>query len=289
MPTKKKNNKTNKPLTFGIEIEFYTKAYEDDLESIFRKNKLSNWIIDDDGSIDPMATEKADSDWDTYEIKSPILSGTNGINQVKKVAKILKQIGAKVNGTCGFHVHIGANHLKPEQIVRLAKAYHFYENDIDNFLAFNRRKNENHYARPMKEYAANLTKRLNKDQFMPKKWVYDGWSGFRGKLVDDPSGDPIAEIADAVPTRYAKLNLKALVDHGTVEFRQHEGTVDEKDMVHWIRFCLNFVKRFSKEKVLSKKKNVLVDLPKTTAEHLKKKKRKFNRIATKKKKKAKKR
>lgn len=37
------------------------------------------------------------------EIVSPILSGRNGIEQVKQVAKLLREHGAVVNPTCGFH------------------------------------------------------------------------------------------------------------------------------------------------------------------------------------------
>jgi len=38
--------------------------------------------------------------------------------------------------------------------------------------------------------------------------------------------------------RYRKLNLQSFWQHGTVEFRQHQGTVDADKACNWVRFCL---------------------------------------------------
>jgi hypothetical protein len=43
--------------------------------------------------------------------------------------------------------------------------------------------------------------------------------------------------------RYFKVNLQALRVHGTVEFRQHSGTVDGTKVENWVRFLLGFVER----------------------------------------------
>jgi hypothetical protein len=48
-------------------------------------------------------------------------------------------------------------------------------------------------------------------------------------------------VAQRISERYYKLNLCAFIRHGTVEFRQHAGTVDYRKMNHWIAFCVQFV------------------------------------------------
>lgn len=43
--------------------------------------------------------------------------------------------------------------------------------------------------------------------------------------------------------RYHKLNLVSLWVHGTIEFRQHSGTVDADKAVNWIELLMQFVNR----------------------------------------------
>ena len=44
-------------------------------------------------------------------------------------------------------------------------------------------------------------------------------------------------------TRYRKLNLESMSSHGTVEFRQHSGTIEPDKAMNWIRICVAFVER----------------------------------------------
>jgi hypothetical protein len=41
--------------------------------------------------------------------------------------------------------------------------------------------------------------------------------------------------------RYNKVNLCAFLRHGTIEFRQHSGTMNVDKVINWIVFCVNFV------------------------------------------------
>lgn len=43
--------------------------------------------------------------------------------------------------------------------------------------------------------------------------------------------------------RYRKFNTFAYERHGTVEFRQHNGTLDGDKATNWIRLCVGFVQR----------------------------------------------
>jgi hypothetical protein len=49
-------------------------------------------------------------------------------------------------------------------------------------------------------------------------------------------------IREANPNgRYAKLNLTAYHTHGTVEFRQHQGTTNAQKIENWVKLCLRMV------------------------------------------------
>jgi hypothetical protein len=55
-----------------------------------------------------------------------------------------------------------------------------------------------------------------------------------------------ADLIEASETRFRKLNLEALDDHGTLEFRHHNGSVDPTVVCNWIRFAVNFIERSSR-------------------------------------------
>lgn len=64
------------------------------------------------------------------------------------------------------------------------------------------------------------------------------------------SPDPRASILRSA-NRYRKLNLQSFWQHGTVEFRQHQGTVEAEKACNWVRFCLRMVIAARKGSVLT--------------------------------------
>ncbi len=61
------------------------------------------WTAERDGSL-----HTGRRGYVAVEIVSSILKGQAGIEQVKQVASLLREMGAVVNTTCGMHVHVGA-------------------------------------------------------------------------------------------------------------------------------------------------------------------------------------
>jgi hypothetical protein len=59
------------------------------------------------------------------------------------------------------------------------------------------------------------------------------------------------EMLGFLSSRYYKLNALAFLRHGTLEFRQHGGTMSILRMVNWIIFCVNFIEnsRMSPEEI----------------------------------------
>lgn len=48
-------------------------------------------------------------------------------------------------------------------------------------------------------------------------------------------------ISNGFGDRYRKLNFNSYIQHGTVEFRQLEGTLDSAKVAAWIEFCTSFI------------------------------------------------
>jgi hypothetical protein len=86
----------------------------------------------------------------TAEVISPILRGAKGLAQVRKVCNALQAAGAKVNTSCGLHVHVGAKDLTALEVVQLVQRYAEHEQYIDRLFPTSRRGNRAEYCGSMK-------------------------------------------------------------------------------------------------------------------------------------------
>lgn len=181
------------------------------------RGSTEGWKITDDGSIT--------GDY-SVELVSPILSGPAGLLEVAKVVKLMADAGAKVNKSCGFHVHVDAQDLSSKTLFNVYRRYALHETQIDTFMQASRRGNSNTYCKS----PASFLSRLNEG-------------------TPDMSPSQVAELMEEhyvhgygyVGGRYNKVNLCAYLRHGTIEFRHHGGTMNVDKVVNWIAFCVNFV------------------------------------------------
>lgn len=223
---------------FGIEIEFCSvtgntlkRALEQagincSVEDYNHRNSETNWKVVSDGSVQDSHGHAG------LELVSPILSGQAGLEQVKTVAKVMTAIGATINSTCGFHVHVDARDLCGADFFSCVKRYQESESIIDGFMPKSRRANNNQFCRSTSRLIERYTRVWDRD---------DKIFPLSKEAVVDQNSD-----------RYYKLNLCAFTRHGTIEFRQHSGTIDWQKQLAWIKFCLNFVEKSKvvKEEVL---------------------------------------
>lgn len=208
--------------TFGVEIEILapvgmTRATMADLVTAagidcraesYGHVQPTQWKIVTDGSL---------RGGNGMEIVSPPLAGEAGLEQVRKVCAALTRAGCRVNRSCGLHVHVEARSLGLDAIKRLVGLYLSGESVIDSLLPLSRRGGANMYCKSL--------------------------TGANRTAIDTAYN--VAGVASAVSggrvDRYVKLNLCSFWRHGTVEFRQHSGTVDGEKAIQWIRLCLRMV------------------------------------------------
>lgn len=229
------------------------------------------WDLGEDGSI--RGTHP-------IEIRSPVLSGRKGLKEIEKVCRVLHEVGSEVNTSCGLHVHIGitnaaAQGMKPfttPEILTILKRYHQWEKSIDGFLQSGRRENKNQYCKSLDRLLGVVEAEVARAQGQPvpgpvmvdAEWgrqnsmvtrgcdcadcqtlVVDQENRRRedqhrrtnGRRVDLSKPETLAQFGD----HYDKVSVQPLTKYGTIEFRQHHGSIDAKEITNWIRFLMNHI------------------------------------------------
>lgn len=201
-------------LTFGVEIECYNVdrtdlIYEAHLNGLEVHSEGYNH--DDNEHYYKIVRDGSLTGENSQEVVSPILNGKKGFDSLRTLCSALGSVNAKVNRSCGLHVHIGAAGMTDEHYCRIVRNYQRIETAIDSFMALSHRENNNHYSRSLRgiDFSRCTTK---------------------------------ADIARALDyDRYRKVNAEAYARHRTIEFRQHQGTTDYEKISHWVKFLAALV------------------------------------------------
>tara|TARA_R110000772_G_scaffold169887_1_gene281782 strand:+ start:5362 stop:6153 length:792 start_codon:yes stop_codon:yes gene_type:complete len=210
-------------MRFGIEIEFTNTS--NTLRDIAAK--VNSEVIasgyNDSGCTYAGYTHAVHSGWKIVtdaslprgggELVSPILEGDNGMMQLKVASEALIAIGCTVNLQCGVHVHHDATNLNVNDIKNVLKLYIKFEKAIDLIMPLSRRNGRSRWC---------ATNNIKNDVSETFKGI-DAESSIRG-LAQSFFGS----------RRYYNVNLMAYLAHGTIEFRQHGGTLEFEKIEAWV-------------------------------------------------------
>ncbi len=201
-------------LKFGVEIEFFGANYVTVIEKLraagiavadfsgYTHKVIAQWKVTTDSSV----TMDGTGLYRGLELVSPILYGDEGLDELAKVYEVLNSCGAKVDKTCGTHVHFDISDFTVQDCKNFLNLYYNYQGIINYLVPPSRRRNE--FCNPLKK--ADLEK-------INQNWVRS-----------------IRDIAYVLSTRYTKVNLQSYVKYGTIEIRQHGGTTEFEKMEAWI-------------------------------------------------------
>ena len=215
--------------TFGVEIECILPHRSTTLASRLKSIGLDCYVEEynhrtrDWWKIVPDATISTETGYKAMELVSPPLAGRDGFAQLQKACEVVNELGAKVNRSCGFHVHHDARDFDLEAWKIIVKSYLKYEKTIDELMAPSRRGAGTQWVRSLTGHYAGYTL---EDVWQRADSAYDTW-----------------DLLCMFGTRYIKLNLEAFDMHGTVEYRQHGGTTDFAKMAAWVCLTQGFVNR----------------------------------------------
>ncbi|RPH72690.1 MAG: hypothetical protein EHM78_01965 [Myxococcaceae bacterium] len=220
--------------TFGVELEFVrpagmtlatcarkvTEAGVECHEEGYNHSLRRHWKIVTDQSV---GYDRG------AEAVSPPLQGEAGFQQVRTVCNALKAMGCKVTVRCGLHVHIGARGESADFFKNVIQLYSSAESTIDRFMSPSRRGTANMFCQPIRFNVMMLMAAQTVDQVAAAAYHTNGSSeSFRRHGVQ--------AMRDG--NRYRKVNLQSFWQHGTIEFRHHQGTVEAEKVINWVRFCL---------------------------------------------------
>lgn len=183
---------------FGVEIEMFGVDRHTIRRFLETTPGLSGWRVKGDCSI-----RGANGN----EVVSPPLQGQAGMDQLRQVLAFLRERGGQVNRSCGGHIHLEARDMQAEGIVRFVESYHAHQDLIDFLVAPSRRGDQTYCGRYY-EGEIDSMKRNHAS---------------RGYLYGE---------------RYKNVNVTSFGRHGTVEIRQHQGTLNFNKFESWILMCM---------------------------------------------------
>lgn len=189
-------------ITFGIEIEttiptgaLLVGGHGRGMEI----PQLPGWKADRDPSIRTSRGRAA------CEFVSPVLCGADGLRRLLADIRTIKSLGAKINPSCGLHIHVGFDHNNVEAKSRLATLVSNFEKAI---------------------YAATGTKNRERGQ----------WCAGLNRY-----GSLVAAMTRVGFNRYHVCNLASR--HPTVEFRAFGASLNPQKVIAYVRMCVGLVER----------------------------------------------
>lgn len=216
-----------KDQTFGLELEFFGMSRALAVQVIARTiggevrsgdavKDGRRWQVVRDGSIVAESGEAC-------EMVTPILK-YDDIEMLQEVIRELRKAGAKVNSSCGIHVHVGADKHNAKSLKNLVNI--MYQKQDMLYRAIEMLPNRaNRWA---KKIPANVVERMQKANSKKLDSVARAWYN------DDPS----RHTAKYDDSRYHGLNLHSVWYTGTVEFRLFNATTHAGKVKAYIQFCL---------------------------------------------------
>jgi hypothetical protein len=218
---------------FGFEAEFFGMSHEHAAEALsgngidtradgYHHNTKDYWRITEDGSVS----------YEGCELVSPILGVRNkdDIATSRKSLSILRAEGGQVNRSCGLHIHHNLRGKTCADVSETLAHWAGFQPLIDTIVPPSRRNGE---------YVSSM---------------YDAvrWRNAALRNMSMPEHIPATRMDTTYFGRYHAVNLQAVHDHGTIEYRQHSGTLNPEKLYNWVLFtrAMHDVARVGKWSVL---------------------------------------
>lgn len=171
---------------------------------------IDGWKVVYDGSL---------SDG-SCEVVSPPMTG---FDELRTVLTALRSAGFRVDRECGLHVHHEVTDLTGSEIGALVRLYAGQQAALDALVAPSRRSTRRaRWCQPLHSTEVDRFARafdtVGDDEFAVKQ---------RRAMAAGIGGRP--------DSRYRVLNVHSFANYGTVEFRQHQGTLNARKVEAWVR------------------------------------------------------
>jgi hypothetical protein len=177
------------------------------------------------------------------------------------VCNVLERLGCTVNARCGLHVHIGNAPLKDgvsasdftgASIAHTERTGEYYSNHDEPFGAAIIKD-------WMVRYTRMQTTRNGINAMLPAS-RHNNRMCKRLSLSAIECANTIGELQEATHGKFSSINLQTW-SKGTVEFRQHSGTIDAEKIWAWMQFLINLVGHTIENRVTSGTRTIVTNTP----------------------------
>ena len=200
---------------FGTRVEYQSGAYDTRLIPDAQDRK---WKVVSDSSIAGPSNEKT-------EFVSPICKWED-IETVQALIRALRAAGAKAHSSCGIHVHIGLGQHSPKTLRNLVNIVNAKEDLLTQALGISGERRDR-WCQPVDQaFLERLNRKKPKtlDAFAALWYGTSGWRYHAEQHYD--------------PSRYHLLNLHAVWQKGTCEFRAFNSTLHAGEVKSYIQLCM---------------------------------------------------
>ena len=158
----------------------------------------------------------------SVEMVTPICK-YDDITTIQEIVRKLRAAGAKVNDSCGIHVHVDASEHDVRTLRNLVNIMASKEDLL--YKALDVEVDRERYCKKVDtKFLEELNKKRPKQMAELEDIWYDGYSYNRHAHYN--------------PSRYRALNLHSVFTKGTVEFRLFNSTLHAGEVKSYIQLCL---------------------------------------------------
>ena len=243
--------------TFGVELEFITDnaiALSDHINrqcgvgtvevEAYNHTTRPYWKLITDSSVHATTNADRRARLKGYEVVSPILRGEQGLSDIRAIMDAIGTYSgtAKINKSCGYHLHIQADDLNLKQLKNVMKAQVKYEWVLDCFQPQSRRANNAGYTQSAVRHFGN-----GRDLSSIEN------TGF--SMIDSARNQ--TQLTSMIQTRgrYCKLNFQNFPSVGTIEVRHGAGTLDGEKITNWVKLYTGIFSGFADARLRPSKLN----------------------------------
>lgn len=216
-------------LTFGIEIETFG-ATETRVESALEDNGIKGCIVKPDGTPNV----------DCEIVLPPLAPCDFAFDYIKKVCRVLGDIGCRINSQCGLHVHISNAQALRNNPTDLSSRSIQYTDRTGRFIG-----GSEFFGDPMDAVAVKdiMVRYANSQPIINSMFPRSRTNNHYCRpinLIRLNSARTIEQLRDATVGKFSAINLNHW-QNGTIEFRQASGTIEADKMIKWALFLVNLV------------------------------------------------
>ena len=221
-------------IRFGIEVETLGRTRADVARAI--QSVVGGSVAHEGGAYDAwQVTDLRNRVWKAVtdasinaprdlqaEVVSPVLAYED-LDQLQEVVRALRRAGARVDASCGIHIHCDASAFDGRSLANLAKMVYKQEPLIFHALGVSAAR-QARYTRPVDEA---LIQRIAERRPTTREQMNATWYGYHN-----------AAPTHYDSTRYRGLNLHSTWYRGTCEYRYFESTLHAGKIKAYVQFCL---------------------------------------------------